>query len=76
MTGKIFLYFITKLPRVEGGTSYVGFHGGEDEQSAPFLSISQGNIYNSIASHTTFTIPQCMSGKSYAVQSLKPAQFS
>ncbi|KAJ8283187.1 hypothetical protein COCON_G00020370 [Conger conger] len=28
MTGKIFVYFITKLPRVEGGTSYVGFHGG------------------------------------------------
>ncbi|XP_043925567.1 E3 ubiquitin-protein ligase RNF213 [Protopterus annectens] len=24
----IFVYFITKLPRVEGGTSYVGFHGG------------------------------------------------
>ncbi|KAG5853532.1 hypothetical protein ANANG_G00026970 [Anguilla anguilla] len=28
MTGKVFVYFITKLPRVEGGTSYVGFHGG------------------------------------------------
>ncbi|XP_073713018.1 E3 ubiquitin-protein ligase rnf213-alpha-like [Misgurnus anguillicaudatus] len=25
---KIFVYFITKLPRVDGGTSYVGFHGG------------------------------------------------
>ncbi|CAL8303834.1 unnamed protein product [Merluccius merluccius] len=25
---KIFVYFITKLPRMEGGTSYVGFHGG------------------------------------------------
>ncbi|KAM9457017.1 E3 ubiquitin-protein ligase rnf213-alpha-like isoform 2-T2 [Clarias gariepinus] len=25
---KMFVYFITKLPRVEGGTSYVGFHGG------------------------------------------------
>ncbi|XP_046722736.1 E3 ubiquitin-protein ligase rnf213-alpha isoform X2 [Silurus meridionalis] len=25
---KVFVYFITKLPRVEGGTSYVGFHGG------------------------------------------------
>ena len=25
----IFVYFITKLPRMEGGTSYVGFHGGE-----------------------------------------------
>ncbi|CAL8311059.1 unnamed protein product [Arctogadus glacialis] len=24
----IFVYFITKLPRMEGGTSYVGFHGG------------------------------------------------
>ncbi|XP_076122057.1 E3 ubiquitin-protein ligase rnf213-alpha-like isoform X3 [Alosa pseudoharengus] len=24
----VFVYFITKLPRVEGGTSYVGFHGG------------------------------------------------
>ena len=27
--GTVFVYFITKLPRVEGGTSYVGFHGGE-----------------------------------------------
>uniref|UniRef100_H3BBI9 RING-type E3 ubiquitin transferase n=1 Tax=Latimeria chalumnae TaxID=7897 RepID=H3BBI9_LATCH len=26
--GMVFLYFITKLPRIEGGTSYVGFHGG------------------------------------------------
>lgn len=26
---KVFVYFITKLPRVEGGTSYVGFHGGK-----------------------------------------------
>uniref|UniRef100_A0A668A4S4 Uncharacterized protein n=1 Tax=Myripristis murdjan TaxID=586833 RepID=A0A668A4S4_9TELE len=25
---KVFVYFITKLPRMEGGTSYVGFHGG------------------------------------------------
>ncbi|KAG9334572.1 hypothetical protein JZ751_007508, partial [Albula glossodonta] len=28
MTGQVFVYFITKLPRIEGGTSYVGFHGG------------------------------------------------
>ncbi|KAJ8251476.1 hypothetical protein GJAV_G00221750, partial [Gymnothorax javanicus] len=28
MRGKVFVYFITKLPRIEGGTSYVGFHGG------------------------------------------------
>ncbi|XP_036388951.1 E3 ubiquitin-protein ligase rnf213-alpha-like [Megalops cyprinoides] len=28
MAGKVLLYFITKLPRVEGGASYVGFHGG------------------------------------------------
>ncbi|XP_063075937.1 E3 ubiquitin-protein ligase rnf213-alpha [Engraulis encrasicolus] len=26
--GTVFVYFITKLPRIEGGTSYVGFHGG------------------------------------------------
>uniref|UniRef100_A0A672LBL4 RING-type E3 ubiquitin transferase n=1 Tax=Sinocyclocheilus grahami TaxID=75366 RepID=A0A672LBL4_SINGR len=26
--GKIFVYFITKLPRMDGGTSYIGFHGG------------------------------------------------
>ncbi|XP_042360235.1 E3 ubiquitin-protein ligase rnf213-alpha [Plectropomus leopardus] len=26
--GRVFVYFITRLPRVEGGTSYVGFHGG------------------------------------------------
>ncbi|XP_029997116.1 E3 ubiquitin-protein ligase rnf213-alpha-like isoform X2 [Sphaeramia orbicularis] len=25
---KVFVYFITRLPRMEGGTSYVGFHGG------------------------------------------------
>ncbi|XP_054463285.1 E3 ubiquitin-protein ligase rnf213-alpha [Anoplopoma fimbria] len=25
---RVFVYFITRLPRVEGGTSYVGFHGG------------------------------------------------
>lgn len=24
----VFVYFIVKLSRVEGGTSYVGFHGG------------------------------------------------
>uniref|UniRef100_A0A8D0H9P7 Ring finger protein 213 n=1 Tax=Sphenodon punctatus TaxID=8508 RepID=A0A8D0H9P7_SPHPU len=24
----VFVYFITKLPRIEGGSSYVGFHGG------------------------------------------------
>ncbi|XP_067087748.1 E3 ubiquitin-protein ligase rnf213-alpha-like [Osmerus mordax] len=28
MDGKVFIYFITKLPRMEGGTCYVGFHGG------------------------------------------------
>eukprot|EP00063_Salmo_salar_P083286 XP_014058121.1 PREDICTED: E3 ubiquitin-protein ligase RNF213-like isoform X2 [Salmo salar] len=27
MGGKVFVYFITKLPRMEGGTSYVGFLG-------------------------------------------------
>lgn len=26
---KVFVYFITRLPRMEGGTSYVGFHGGK-----------------------------------------------
>ncbi|KAL4658167.1 E3 ubiquitin-protein ligase rnf213-alpha-like [Arapaima gigas] len=26
--GRVFVYFITKLPRIGGGTSYVGFHGG------------------------------------------------
>lgn len=26
--GKIFVYFITKLPRMDGGTSYIGFNGG------------------------------------------------
>ncbi|KAM9393995.1 E3 ubiquitin-protein ligase rnf213-alpha-like isoform 2-T2 [Pholidichthys leucotaenia] len=25
---KVHVYFITRLPRIEGGTSYVGFHGG------------------------------------------------
>lgn len=25
----VFVYFITRLPRMEGGTSYVGFHGGK-----------------------------------------------
>uniref|UniRef100_A0A3Q2E155 RING-type E3 ubiquitin transferase n=1 Tax=Cyprinodon variegatus TaxID=28743 RepID=A0A3Q2E155_CYPVA len=24
---KVFVYFITRLPRMEGGTSYIGFHG-------------------------------------------------
>ncbi|XP_077939881.1 E3 ubiquitin-protein ligase rnf213-alpha isoform X1 [Gasterosteus aculeatus] len=28
MGSRVFVYFITRLPRVEGGTSYVGFHGG------------------------------------------------
>lgn len=23
------MYFITKLPRMDGGTSYIGFHGGK-----------------------------------------------
>uniref|UniRef100_A0A674AMJ9 RING-type E3 ubiquitin transferase n=1 Tax=Salmo trutta TaxID=8032 RepID=A0A674AMJ9_SALTR len=26
--GRVFVYFVTKLPRIEGGTSFVGFHGG------------------------------------------------
>ncbi|KAM9745174.1 E3 ubiquitin-protein ligase rnf213-alpha-like isoform 2-T2 [Menidia menidia] len=25
---RVFVYFITRLPRMEGGTSYIGFHGG------------------------------------------------
>ncbi|XP_077086723.1 E3 ubiquitin-protein ligase rnf213-alpha [Siphateles boraxobius] len=25
---KTFMYFVTKLPRMDGGTSYIGFHGG------------------------------------------------
>ncbi|XP_041633633.1 E3 ubiquitin-protein ligase rnf213-alpha isoform X2 [Cheilinus undulatus] len=25
---KLFVYFITRLPRMEGGSSYIGFHGG------------------------------------------------
>ncbi|XP_040012185.1 E3 ubiquitin-protein ligase rnf213-alpha isoform X2 [Xiphias gladius] len=28
MGSKVFVYFITRLPRMEGGASYVGFHGG------------------------------------------------
>ncbi|XP_029944702.1 E3 ubiquitin-protein ligase rnf213-alpha-like [Salarias fasciatus] len=24
----VFVYFITRLPRIEGGTTYIGFHGG------------------------------------------------
>ncbi|XP_041812142.1 E3 ubiquitin-protein ligase rnf213-alpha [Chelmon rostratus] len=28
MGNKVFVYFITRLPRIEGGTSYIGFHGG------------------------------------------------
>uniref|UniRef100_A0A3B4X7H2 RING-type E3 ubiquitin transferase n=1 Tax=Seriola lalandi dorsalis TaxID=1841481 RepID=A0A3B4X7H2_SERLL len=30
---KIFVYFVSKLPRIEGGTSYVGFQGG------PWMSV-------------------------------------
>lgn len=29
--GRVFVYFITKLSRMESGTSYVGFHGGRSE---------------------------------------------
>lgn len=25
---RVFVYFIIKLPRMEGGTFYTGFHGG------------------------------------------------
>ncbi|XP_038557039.1 E3 ubiquitin-protein ligase rnf213-alpha [Micropterus salmoides] len=28
MGSKVFVYFISRLPRIEGGTSYIGFHGG------------------------------------------------
>ncbi|XP_078017826.1 E3 ubiquitin-protein ligase rnf213-alpha isoform X1 [Epinephelus lanceolatus] len=28
MGSRVFVYFITRLPRMEGGTSYIGFHGG------------------------------------------------
>lgn len=31
----VFVYFIMKLSRVEGGTSYVGFHGGGSGLLAP-----------------------------------------
>lgn len=35
------VYFITRLPRMEGGTSYVGFHGGKPNMT------SELNIANS-----------------------------
>ncbi|XP_034566958.1 E3 ubiquitin-protein ligase rnf213-alpha [Notolabrus celidotus] len=28
MGSRVFVYFITRLPRMEGGSSYIGFHGG------------------------------------------------
>ncbi len=33
---KVFVYFITRLPRMEGGTSYVGFHGGKVTTTCEF----------------------------------------
>lgn len=33
---RVFVYFITRLPRVEGGTSYVGFHGGKATTTSDF----------------------------------------
>lgn len=32
----MFVYFITRLPRMEGGTSYVGFHGGQATTTCDF----------------------------------------
>lgn len=36
MGSRVFVYFITRLPRVEGGTSYVGFHGGKAGTTSDF----------------------------------------
>lgn len=38
---KVFVYFITRLPRMEGGTSYIGFHGG----MVTVGDIKRNNIY-------------------------------
>ncbi|XP_023378779.1 E3 ubiquitin-protein ligase RNF213 [Pteropus vampyrus] len=35
--GRVFVYFITKLSRMESGTSYVGFHGG---RTKPRVSVA------------------------------------
>lgn len=34
---RVFVYFITRLPRMEGGTSYIGFHGGKVNKSCDFF---------------------------------------
>lgn len=36
---KAFVYFVTRLPRMEGGTSYVGFQGGPFTTAAEILQL-------------------------------------
>lgn len=36
---KVFVYFVTRLPRMEGGTSYVGFHGGKVTTTCELLEL-------------------------------------
>ncbi|XP_043084874.1 E3 ubiquitin-protein ligase rnf213-alpha-like isoform X2 [Puntigrus tetrazona] len=61
--GKIFVYFITKLPKMDGGTSYVGFHGG------PWMSVhiddlrTSNDIISDIKALQCLTISQLFEDK-------------
>lgn len=35
---KVFVYFITKLPRMDGGTSYIGFNGGKTSLNSSMIN--------------------------------------
>ncbi|XP_072501344.1 E3 ubiquitin-protein ligase RNF213 isoform X2 [Notamacropus eugenii] len=53
--GHIFVYFITKLSRMESGTSYVGFHGGLwhsvhiDDLRRPTIMVSDMTILQNVS---------------------------
>ncbi|RXN17930.1 E3 ubiquitin-protein ligase RNF213-alpha-like protein [Labeo rohita] len=52
--GKIFVFFITKLPRMDGGTSYVGFHGG------PWTSVHIDDLRTSKDIISDIKVLQCL----------------
>lgn len=57
---KVFVYFITKLPRMEGGTSYVGFHGGTMKRTCEsefWVALFWGDFTTIIWAILTFTGP-------------------
>ncbi|XP_043855804.1 E3 ubiquitin-protein ligase RNF213 isoform X2 [Dromiciops gliroides] len=71
--GHIFVYFITKLSRMESGTSYVGFHGGLwhsvhiDDLRRPTIMVSDMTVLQTVSISQLFE-PEDISTQSMAME--------